>query len=46
MNRVFIVHGWDGHSEEGWETIIDFTKFRKGGIPASELIKILELCPQ
>ena len=28
--------------EEGWETVIDFTKFRKGGIPASELLKILE----
>ena len=27
---------------EEWETIIDFTKFRKGGIPASELMKILE----
>lgn len=28
--------------EEGWETLIDFTKFRKGGIPASELIKLME----
>jgi len=28
--------------EEGWETVIDFTKFRKGGIPASELIEMLE----
>ncbi len=28
--------------EEGWETVIDFTKYRKGGIPASELIKILK----
>ena len=27
---------------EEWETVIDFTKFRKGGMPASELIKILE----
>lgn len=27
--------------EEGWETVIDFTKFRKGGIPASELLEIL-----
>lgn len=27
---------------EAWETVIDFTKFRKGGIPASELIKMLE----
>ena len=28
--------------EEGWETVIDFTKFRKGGMPIDELIKILE----
>ncbi len=28
--------------EEGWETVIDFTEFRKGGISASELIKILQ----
>lgn len=27
--------------EEGWETLIDFTKFRKNGIPADELLKIL-----
>ncbi len=28
--------------EAGWETIIDFTKFRKGGIPATELLKRLQ----
>ncbi len=28
--------------EEGWETIIDFTKFCEDGIPADELIKLLE----
>lgn len=28
--------------EEGWETVIDFTQFRKGGIPASQLLKMLE----
>lgn len=27
--------------EEGWETVIDFTKFRKGGMPASEVLAIL-----
>lgn len=27
--------------EEGWETVIDFTKFRKGGIPAKELLERL-----
>ena len=28
--------------EEGWETVIDFTKFRKGGMPVDEVIKALE----
>lgn len=25
-----------------WETIIDFTKIRKGGIPAKELLSVLK----
>lgn len=29
-------------NEEGWETVIDFTKFRKGGIPASDVLKMLK----
>ena len=29
--------------EDGWETIIDFTKFRKGGMPVDEVIKALEV---
>ncbi|PJA47786.1 hypothetical protein CO172_00125 [Candidatus Uhrbacteria bacterium CG_4_9_14_3_um_filter_36_7] len=28
--------------EDGWETIIDFTKFRKGGMPVDEVIKALK----
>lgn len=28
-------------SEEQWETVIDFTKIKKGGIPAEELLKRL-----
>lgn len=28
--------------EEGWETVIDFTKFRKGGMPVDVVIKALE----
>lgn len=28
--------------EEGWETVIDFTQFRKGGMPVDEVIKALE----
>ncbi|MEX1061868.1 MAG: type II toxin-antitoxin system prevent-host-death family antitoxin [Patescibacteria group bacterium] len=27
--------------EELWETVIDFTKIRKGGVPAEELLKYL-----
>ena len=27
--------------DAGWETVVDFTKFRKGGIPAEELLKKL-----
>jgi len=29
-------------SEEMWETVVDFTKFRKGGMPIGELMKRLE----
>lgn len=28
--------------EEGWETVIDFTEYRKGGMPADVVIKALE----
>lgn len=28
--------------DEGWETVIDFTNYRKGGIPASELLNRLQ----
>lgn len=28
--------------ENGWETVIDFTKFRKNGISATELLKKLK----
>lgn len=28
--------------EDGWETVIDFTKFRKRGMPVNEVIKALE----
>lgn len=27
--------------EELWETVIDFTKIRKGGVPAKEVLKYL-----
>lgn len=28
--------------EKGWETVIDFTAFRKGGISATELLERLQ----
>ncbi len=28
--------------EDGWETVIDFTKFRKNGMPIDELISRLK----
>ena len=28
--------------EEGWETVVDFTKLRKGGISAAELLERLK----
>jgi hypothetical protein len=28
--------------EEGWESVIDFTKIRKGGIPVEELLEHLK----
>lgn len=28
--------------EENWETVVDFTKIRKGGIPAKELLSVLK----
>lgn len=28
--------------ESGWETIVDFTKFRKGGMPIDEVIARLK----
>lgn len=31
----------DDEDEDSWETVIDFTKFKKGGISAKELIKRL-----
>lgn len=32
--------------EIGWETVVDFTKLRKGGIPANELINKLKRLKQ
>ncbi len=28
--------------ERGWETMIDFTKIKKGGVPAEDVLKALK----
>ncbi len=28
--------------EEGWETVIDFTKYKKGGMPADDVLALLK----
>jgi prevent-host-death family protein len=35
---VFRISSPDEDAEELWETIIDFTKIRKGGVPAEEVL--------
>lgn len=32
----------DDDDESEWETVVDFTKFREGGVPAKEVLKILK----
>lgn len=32
----------ESDEDSKWETVIDFTQFREGGIPVGELIEILE----
>ena len=34
---VFRITPVDAGDESGWETIIDFTEIRKGGVPATEV---------
>lgn len=34
---VFRITPVDTDDEAGWETVIDFTKIRKGGVPAEEV---------
>ena len=38
---VFKIVDVDNADEGNWETIIDFTKIRKGGIPIQELLSYL-----
>lgn len=39
---IFKLSPIDEWGDEGiWETIVDFTKIRKGGIPAKEILKYL-----
>lgn len=39
---VFKIEPTDEWGDEGvWETVIDFTKIKKGGVPASEVLSAL-----
>ena len=38
---VFKISSPDEDAEEFWETVIDFTKIRKGGVPADEILSAL-----
>jgi prevent-host-death family protein len=38
---VFKLTPIDGE-ESGWETVVDFTKYRKGGMPVEEVLKRLK----
>ena len=38
--KIFYNHK-TAQSKEKWETVIDFTKIKKGGIDAKELLKYL-----
>lgn len=39
---VFKITSVDVDDDKSWETIIDFTKFNKKGIPAKDLLKRLQ----
>lgn len=39
---LFRIVSVDEDDDGKWETVIDFTKFRKGGIPAKELLERLK----
>ena len=38
--RIVPVDIWGDEGE--WETLVDFTEIRKGGMPAGELLEIME----
>jgi antitoxin (DNA-binding transcriptional repressor) of toxin-antitoxin stability system len=38
---VFKISLPDEDTEEFWDTIVDFTKIRKGGVPAEEVLSAL-----
>lgn len=40
--QVMPVEEVDIKKEKGWKTIIDFTKIKKGGVPAEDVIKALK----
>jgi len=38
---VFKIVPPEDDDESGWETVIDFTKIRKGGVPTSEILEAM-----
>jgi len=41
---VFKISPVDEYGDEGdWKTIIDFTKIKKGGVPAKDVLKAIKL---
>jgi len=42
MKRSKVLFKISPVDEDGWETVVDFTQFRKGGMPVDEVIKALE----
>jgi prevent-host-death family protein len=38
---VFRISSPDEDAEEFWESVVDFTKIRKGGVPAEEVLASL-----
>jgi prevent-host-death family protein len=40
---VFVISSPDD-DEAGWETVVDFTKIKKGGVPIEEVLSALRAC--
>lgn len=38
---LFTISPLDTEDEAGWETVMDFTKIREGGVPARAVLEVL-----